>query len=355
MRREAGQGGEEAQLDLGRLGLRHEGQDQHPEWPDAAVQGLGNDGDRLVEIAHDSRHHLIGEVIVDELGGAQRGGDRSALGEGGPRWRALNRYFAPGQQRRMATAGQAEQRALTNHGHPESGRLGTEGTTAAGDGGPSHIAGSGGRRQGRAEVMQVLHAFEVVELNQGQAGTLDGLGGRSGNGEEEALVGFRHRTWLDPMDDEGAHGPIRDDQRDHGQGIESVRIQGLGHGRPVAPELGDRLGEQRDVLAQDIANGTIGIHGKQDAIVGFVGVVAEPGVHGEDAPVIGGGEGGGIDMEFVAQGAEDGLGHLARVGRRGQGAGHGLHPLGRLGGDPPPALVPGLGAGGHQLSAALRP
>ena len=81
--------------------------------------------------------------------------------------------------------------------------------------------------------------------------------------------------------------------------------------------------------------------------------VAEAPMGVQDAPVIDGGEGGGIHPQLVTQGGEHGVGHLPRVGRGGERARHRLHPLGCLGRHPPPALVAGLGPGLPQLQVPL--
>ena len=87
--------------------------------------------------------------------------------------------------------------------------------------------------------------------------------------------------------------------------------------------------------------------------VGSSGCVAEAAQRAQDAPLVEEGEGRRVDVQLVAQGGEDGVGHLGRVGRGRQRPRHGLHALRRLGGDPPAPFVPRLGAGRPQLHVAL--
>ena len=88
----------------------------------------------------------------------------------------------------MPAARQAGQRALTGDGDPHDGGLRAEGPPGLGDGGVRDITGRRGRGEGRAQPVEVLGPFEVDELGQGQAGALDGLGTRAGDGEEKAAV-----------------------------------------------------------------------------------------------------------------------------------------------------------------------
>ena len=68
--------------------------------------------------------------------------------------------------------------------------MGPEGMPSTGDGFSSDISGRRRGGEGRAQMVEVLGALEVAELGQGQAGALDRLGGGTGDGEEEALVGL---------------------------------------------------------------------------------------------------------------------------------------------------------------------
>ena len=195
---------------------------------------------------------------------------------------------------------------------------------------------------------------EAVELHQGQAGPLDRLGRGTGDGEEEVLVGGRDLPFGQPLHHHHADGAVRDDQGDDGQGVEGEWGQGRGDGRPFVGQLGHRSGEQGDIAAQHVTDGAVRIHGRQQGVMRVSARVAEAPVGLEHAPLGGGGKRGGIDAQLVAQRGEDGIGHLGRVGRRGQGPGHGLHALRGLGRHPPPPLVAGLGAGPPQLHVALR-
>ncbi len=101
------------------------------------------------------------------------------------------------------------------------------------------------------------------------------------------------------------------------------------------------------------STGPSGSERGQHAVDRLVGVVAEAAERPQLAPLVEQGEGGRVDSELVAQGGEHGVGHLGRVGGRGQGPGHGLHPLGRLGRHAASALVPRLGPRRPQLDVAL--
>ena len=91
----------------------------------------------------------------------------------------------------------------------------------------------------------------------------------------------------------------------------------------------------------------------QHTVRRIVGFVPETPKRLEHAALVKDGKGRRVDAQFVPHGGEDRVGHLGRVGRRREGAGHGLHALRRLGGDAPPPLVPGLGPGRPQLHVAL--
>ena len=92
---------------------------------------------------------------------------------------------------------------------------------------------------------------------------------------------------------------------------------------------------------------------REDAVDGFVGVVAEATQRAQAAVLAEDGEGRRVDPELVAQGGEDGVGHLGGIGRRGQCPRHALHALGGLGRHPSPPLVAGFGTGRPQLRVAL--
>ena len=93
----------------------------------------------------------------------------------------------------------------------------------------------------------------------------------------------------------------------------------------------------------------------EHAVDRLVGAVAEPAQRSQGAHVADDREGRGIHVQLVAQGGEDGIGHLGWVRRGGQGPGHGLHALGGLRGHPPATLVPRLGVSRGQLHVALPP
>ena len=67
LRGEAGQGGEEAQIGLARLGVGHEGEGEDPERADAADERLADDRDRLGELVQHPGHDLGGQVVTDPL------------------------------------------------------------------------------------------------------------------------------------------------------------------------------------------------------------------------------------------------------------------------------------------------
>jgi hypothetical protein len=117
----------------------------------------------------------------------------------------------------------------------------------------------------------------------------------------------------------------------------------------------DGFGEEGHPALEDLAQLAVGIHRFEQRPLGLVRRVAEPPVHAEHTPIVGGGEDGCVHLELVAQRAEDRVGHLGRVGGRRQCARQRLHALGRLGRHPPPALVAGLRPGRPQLPAALGP
>ena len=144
---------------------------------------------------------------------------------------------------------------------------------------------------------------------------------------------------LQPVDDHHPHGPVGDHQGHHGQRAEPGRAHGRLDDRPLTCEVGDGLGDEGHPSSHDVADGPVGVEGHQQVVAVPHGVVAELPVRLEHPAFVGGGEDGGVDVQLVAQGGEDGVGHLSRVGRRRQGPSHRLHALGRLGRHPPPPLV----------------
>ena len=156
----------------------------------------------------------------------------------------------------MAAAGQAGQAALARGRDAHHGRLRAQRAPATGDGRMGHVARRRGRGQRRAELMEMLTALQVDELGQGEAGPLDGLGRRAGDGEEEGPVGLGDLTVVVPVHHHGADGAVGHDQRDDGEGPEAVRIDGRVRCRADrAAGLRCVSAEEGDVVAQDRAVG----------------------------------------------------------------------------------------------------
>ena len=129
--------------------------------------------------------------------------------------------------------------------------------------------------------------------------------------------------------------------------VEAQRREDVGS---LAADVLQGFAEKRDVLAQ---HGSIWLQGRKHHVGRLAWVVAEPPQGQQLSAFVQQGEGCGVDVELVAQRGEHGVGHLCRVGRGGQGPGHRLHALRRLGGDAAPALVPRLGACRRQQHVAL--
>ena len=93
----------------------------------------------------------------------------------------------------------------------------------------------------------------------------------------------------------------------------------------------------------------------EHAVDRLVGVVAEPAQCSQGAHVADDREGRGIHVQLVAQGGEDGIGHLGGVRCGCQGPCHGLHALGGLRGHPSATFVARLRVSRGQLYVALPP
>ncbi len=246
----------------------------------------------------------------------------------------------------MAAAGQAGQATFAEGGDAYHGGVRPQGASTAGDGCMGDVAGCRGGGQGRAELMEVLAAFQVDELGQCEPGSLDRLGRGARDGEEEGPIGFGDLTVVVPVHDDRSDGVVRDDQGDDGEGPEPGRAEGRGDVGALPLQVVDGLREEGDVVAQ---NRAVDLQRVQHPVGGVVGGVAEAAQRPEDAPIVEESERRGVDAQLVAQCGEDGVGHLGRVGCSGQCPRHGLHALRRLGGDAPPSFVSGLGAGGPEL------
>ena len=195
----------------------------------------------------------------------------------------------------MAAAGEAGQAALADGGDAHHGGLRTQGSPAAGDGRMGDVAGRRGRGQGRAELVQVLTAFQVDELRQGQPGPLDRLGRGGGDGEEKGPVGLGYLTVVVPVHDDRPDGVVRHDQGDDGQRPEPVGVEPMDVGA-LALEVVDRLREEGVVPAQDRA---IGVQRGQHPVDRIVGGVAEAAECPENTPIVEEGEGAGVDAQLV--------------------------------------------------------
>ena len=283
--------------------------------------------------------------------GADRRHHRTASGEARSRMAAVHGHHPAGEEGRVPAAGQARQGALAGCRDANDGRVRSQRASAARDRRVGDIAGRGGGGQGRAELVQVLAAFQVDELGQREARALHGLGGGTGDGEEETLVGIRDRAVVVPVHHDRTDGVIGHDQWHDGQGTEA-RVDGGGEVGPLPPQIVEGLRKEGDVVAQDRA---VELQGPKEAVDRLVGSVAETAQRAELALLADEGEGGGVDVQLVTQGGEHGVGHLSGVCRRGERAGHGLHALCGLGRHPPAPLVPGLRPGRPQLHVALAP
>ncbi len=107
----------------------------------------------------------------------------------------------------------------------------------------------------------------------------------------------------------------------------------------LALQVQQRLGEERDALAQDRP---FEPQRGEYPVDRLLGVIAEPAQRPQHSTLVKEGEGGGIDVQLVAQGGEHRIGHLGRVRCGREGPRHGLHPLRGLGRHAPPPLVPRL-------------
>ncbi len=254
----------------------------------------------------------------------------------------------------MPVSGQAGQPTTPAvQGDPADRRLGAHGPDTGPQSGPGDVGRRGGRGQDRTEFLELLGAFEVGELGHRQTGSFDRLGGGAGDGEQESPVRLGDGAGLGPVDDDHPHGVVRDHQWDDGERVEASTPQRGFDVRPVTSEVGDRLSDERDAPLHHVAHRTVGIERDEQVLALLLGLVAELPVRVEYTPFVRGGEHRGIDAELVAQRGEDRVGHLGRVGRRGQRPGHVLRALRRLGGHPPPPLIARVGSGRPELQVAL--
>ena len=115
----------------------------------------------------------------------------------------------------------------------------------------------------------------------------------------------------------------------------------------------ERLGEESLAVRHDSGQLAVGRQGGQQGTLGLAGLVPEAAMHAEHAPIVRG-EGRRVHAQLLTQGAEDRVGHLGWIGRRGQCPGQRLHALRGLRRHPSPALYPGLGSGRAQLLVPLR-
>ena len=143
-----------------------------------------------------------------------------------------------------------ERARLARSGDAARRRVRAQSPPATRDRRVGNVARGGGRSERGAELVQVLAALQVDEFRQRKPGPLDGLCRRAGDREEEALVGVRDLAVMVPMHDHGADGVVGHDQRDDGQGAEAGGGERRGRRRAVAPQILERLREERDVVAQ---------------------------------------------------------------------------------------------------------
>ena len=282
--------------------------------------------------------------------GGDAGHHRLAPPEAVPGLAALERHHGRRQKGRVPTAGQAGQAARRAGRDPHHRGLRTQGAPATGDGGMGHVARCGGCGQRRAQLMQMLAALQVDELGESEPGSLHGLGRRARNGEQERPVGLGNPSVALPVHHHGTDGAVGHHERNDGQRTETAWIEGRVDVGAIALQVRHGLGEEGDVVAQD---GAVGLQGRQHAVRGLLGGVAEAPEGAQGAALVEEGKRRRVHAQFVAHGGEDGVSHLGRVGCRGQGPSHDLHALCRLGHDAPAPLGPGLGAGGPELHVAL--
>ncbi len=125
----------------------------------------------------------------------------------------------------MPTARKAGELPLACGRDPDHCGLRPEGAPAAGNGSMGHVAGRGCCGQCGAELVQMLAPLQVDEFGQCQAGPLDSLGGRAGDGEEKTSIGLGDLAIVAPVNDDDADRVIGDDQRDDGQATEAARTE----------------------------------------------------------------------------------------------------------------------------------
>ncbi len=272
LRGETGERGEEAQVGLVELGEGDEGEREDPERAGATHERLAHDRHRLGQLVQDPGHDLRGNIVRDVLFGFDRGEDGPAAREAGAGVGPIERHHDAGEQRGMAAAGQAGQAAFAEGGDAYHGGVRPQSTTAAGDGRVGDVPGCRRGGQGRAELVQVLAAFQVDELGERQPGPFDRLRRSAGDGEEEGPVRFGDLTVVVPVDDHRSDGVIRDDQGDDGEGPEPVRAEGREDVGALALQVVDGLREEGDVAAQ---NGAVDLQRRQHPVGRVVGGVAE--------------------------------------------------------------------------------
>ena len=251
----------------------------------------------------------------------------------------------------MPAARHTGEGTFTRCGHPHNGGLGTQCSPPSGDGGVGHVAGRGRRRQGRAQLMEVLVALKVDEFGQGEAGALHRLCCRARDGEEEAPIRVRDLAVVVPVHDDHTDRMVGDDERDHGQRTKSAGQKRGVDVRTLTPKLFGRFREQRHVLAKDRPLGLQRF--RQHTVDRLVGVIAKSSQGSQQPTFAHQRERRRVDVELIAYRGEDGVRHLGRIGCRGQCASHHLHALRCFGGDTSPSLVPRLRACRPELGVAL--